>query len=558
MSYLVLARKWRPQVFEELVGQEHVAKTLQNAITTNRLAHAFLFTGPRGVGKTSAARILAKAVNCLKGMSPRPCNQCDNCKEITNSNAIDVVEIDGASNTGVDNVRELRENVRYLPGKSRYKIYIIDEVHMLSTSAFNALLKTLEEPPSHILFVFATTEPHKIPLTILSRCQRFDFKRIPLAMIFEKLKEIAIDEGVTISDDTLMLIAREAEGSMRDAQSLLDQAISYGGKEVREEDLLALLGIADRKILFDFSRTIIQGNAKNCLHLVGELYKLGYDLEQFCKDLLNHFRNLMVVKIEGGKSPILNIPEHEAKDLFDQAAGVNFEDLYRWFQVLLKGETLMARNPHPKVVLEMTLVEMARAQSLLPVEEILLRIERLEHSLAQGAEREKEFLIGPPQEKEIERIKEEYLRESPQTQKQEVVLRDEELGVWDDFLKFLRGENPIMASFLHHGRPVHIDDSSIEIGFAKSSFAFDRVSEPDTLKALEEISQRYFKKVMKLKITSTELTHKPKKESKRMAQNEETDLEKHHKSDALANPIVKETVEIFKGRIVGVKTQERS
>src|SRR4030067_2365738 len=207
-QYLVIARKWRPQVFEELVGQEHVIRTIQNAIATDRLAHAFLFTGPRGVGKTSAARILAKAVNCLQGPTKTPCNQCENCREIADSNSIDVLEIDGASNTGVDNVRELRENVRYLPSKSRYKIYIIDEVHMLSTSAFNALLKTLEEPPPHVLFIFATTEPHKIPLTILSRCQRFDFKRIPLALLVDRLREITVAEGGQIDDDALMLICR--------------------------------------------------------------------------------------------------------------------------------------------------------------------------------------------------------------------------------------------------------------------------------------------------------------------------------------------------------------
>jgi len=540
------------------VGQEHVAKTLQNAITTNRLAHAFLFTGPRGVGKTSAARILAKAVNCLQGMTPKPCNQCDNCKEIANSNAIDVIEIDGASNTGVDNVRELRENVKYLPGKSRYKIYIIDEVHMLSTSAFNALLKTLEEPPPHVLFVFATTEPHKIPLTILSRCQRFDFKRIPLAMILEKLREIVTDEGVVINDDTLMLIARESEGSMRDAQSLLDQTISYGGKEIKEEDVLTLLGIADRKVLFDFSRAIIEGDTKKCLYLVDELYKLGYNLEQFCRDLLNHFRNLLVVKIEGGESPTLNVPQHEVKDLLDQVVGVSFEDLHRWFQILLRGEALMSRSPFPKAIMEMTLVEMARAKSMLPVEEILTRIERIEGSLAQGAEREERVLVGPPQERELKRVKEEFIQESPHTQKQEEVVSEAELGVWNDFLKFLRGENPIMASFLQHGRPLFIDDASVEIGFEKGSFALDRVSEPDTLKSLEELSQRYFKKVMRLKITTAERIHKPKKESKRMAQSEETDLARHLKSEALDNPIVKETVEIFKGKIVEVKTQEGS
>ncbi|MBM2838973.1 MAG: dnaX [Deltaproteobacteria bacterium] len=227
MSYLVLARKWRPQVFEDVVGQEHVTRTLQNAIKTGRVAHAYLFTGARGVGKTSAARILAKALNCINGPTPVPCNTCEACREIAGGSSMDVFEIDGASNTGVDDIRELRENIKFPPIKCRYRIYIIDEVHMLSTNAFNALLKTLEEPPPHVIFVFATTDPQKIPVTILSRCQEFDFKRIPALLIQERLKGIAESEKIKITDRGLHIIAREADGGMRDAQSILDQVISF-------------------------------------------------------------------------------------------------------------------------------------------------------------------------------------------------------------------------------------------------------------------------------------------------------------------------------------------
>lgn len=580
MSYLVLARKWRPQVFEELVGQEHVTRTLQNAIAASRLAHAFLFTGPRGVGKTSAARILAKAMNCLKGPTQKPCGQCENCQEIANSNSIDVLEIDGASNTGVDNVRELRDNVRYLPSKSKYKIYIIDEVHMLSTSAFNALLKTLEEPPSHVLFVFATTEPHKIPLTILSRCQRFDFRRVPLNLIFERLRVIASAEGVQVDDDTLMLIAREAEGSMRDAQSLLDQAISYGEKEITGEDLLTLLGIADRKVLFDLSGAIFQKDAKGCLAFIDELYKRGYDLGQFCKDFLNHFRNLMVVKLEGGVSSVLTVPEHEVKDLMEQTAGVSFEDLHRLFQILLRGEELMARTPFPKIVLEMTVVEMARLDSLLPLEEILSRVEHLEHTFSQkgmntgggstsssgsglkneiDAKRRNDVAIKSSEENDS---KAESAREIIETSHKPggagEELDETDMRQWKEFLTFVRGENPILASFLAQGHLVHLDTACLEIGFAKGSFALDKVSERGTLQSLEEGARRHFNRELQVKITSSTVSKTDKNPSKPEVSGGETDLVRHLKKEALNNPVVQEAVEVFKGRIVEVKVKDGS
>jgi DNA polymerase-3 subunit gamma/tau len=577
MSYVVLARKWRPQVFEELVGQEHVIRTLQNAIAADRLAHAFLFTGPRGVGKTSAARILAKAMNCLQGPTQKPCGQCENCVEIAVSNSIDVLEIDGASNTGVDNVRELRENVRYLPSKSKYKIYIIDEVHMLSTSAFNALLKTLEEPPSHVLFVFATTEPHKIPLTILSRCQRFDFKRVPLNLIFERLRAIASAEGVTIDDDTLMLIAREAEGSMRDAQSLLDQAISYGGREVKEADVLTLLGIADRKILFDLSGAILQKDAKGCLVLVDELYRRGYDLGQVCKDCLTHFRNLLVVKLEGKDKAMLTVPEHEIQKLKQQAAGVSFEDLHRLFQILLRGEELMARTPFPKIVLEMTVVEMARLDSLLSVEDILSRLEQLEHTFSQkGLSIAGDSSGSAPKNEGVEQRKDEVeIKSSEENEGQEELVaegtkasykpegegeesNEENVREWEEFLTFMRGENPILASFVMQGHIVRLDDAYLEIGFDKGSFAFDRISERGTLQSLEESARRHFRRELQVKVTSSTGSKAEKKSSKPSTHNAETDLVRHLKKEALNNPVVQEAVEVFQGRIIEVKVKEGS
>jgi DNA polymerase-3 subunit gamma/tau len=296
LAYQVLARRWRPQKFEDVVGQDHVVRTLQNAISSGRIAHAYLFTGVRGVGKTSIARILAKALNCEKGPTPTPDNSCSICNEITAGTSVDVLEIDGASNTGVDDVRELRENVRYMPQSSRYKIYIIDEVHMLSNAAFNALLKTLEEPPPHIIFIFATTEPQKIPATILSRCQRFDFKRIPREKILESLKQISISEGVTIEESDLRLIAREAEGSMRDALSLLDQVISFAGKMVPKGEVQKALGIIDRTWVTEMAQGIIDRDSARALEVLAKGYEHGYDLKQMLKDLIAHFRNMAITR----------------------------------------------------------------------------------------------------------------------------------------------------------------------------------------------------------------------------------------------------------------------
>ncbi|MCU0615042.1 MAG: DNA polymerase III subunit gamma/tau, partial [Desulfobacterales bacterium] len=297
MAYLVLARKYRPQTFEDVVKQDHVTLTLKNAIASNRMAHAVLFSGPRGTGKTTVARILAKAMNCDKGPTPVPCNMCKSCHDITSSGAVDVYEIDGASNNGVEQVRELRDNIKYMPAHSRYKIYIIDEVHMLSTAAFNALLKTLEEPPAHVLFIFATTEPHKIPLTILSRCRRHDFRRISIDAITDHLETICKKENFDIEKESLDLMAREAGGCMRDALSLLDQVMTCSQGGVARDQILNVMGVIDRKLIFDMTDGILAANVPDILMVMDEIYDRGQDMKKLYSDLLEHFRNLLVVKL---------------------------------------------------------------------------------------------------------------------------------------------------------------------------------------------------------------------------------------------------------------------
>lgn len=362
MSYLVIARKWRPQTFEDVVGQSHVTRTLQNALRSQRVAHAYLFTGARGVGKTSVARILAKALNCGQGPGDTPCNACSNCTEITQGNAPDVLEIDGASNRGIDNIRELRETARYRPAKSRYKIYIIDEVHMLTTEAFNALLKTLEEPPDHVLFVFATTEPHKIPATILSRCQRFDFRRIPTQQVVDHLRNIAHSEGSPLSETILYAIAREADGSMRDAQSLLEQLLAFSGDGLGDEEILDVLGVVDRRSVHQAGRAILTGDVRLCLEVVNDLHRRGMDSRRFCQHLCDHFRNLLFLTLaEGQAGAWLDLPDEEREALRDVTTATTPETLHMLFQMLLKGEEDIRRSSLPRITLEVLLLRLTQA-----------------------------------------------------------------------------------------------------------------------------------------------------------------------------------------------------
>lgn len=374
MSYLVLARKWRPQTFVDLIGQEHVSQTLGNAIQTGRVHHAFLFTGARGVGKTSAARIFAKALNCETGITAEPCNTCSSCLEIAEGNGTDVLEIDGASNTGVDDIRELRENIRYLPSHSRFKLFIIDEVHMLSINAFNALLKTLEEPPAHAKFIFATTEPHKIPITILSRCQRFDFKKIALPRVVARLREIVDAEKVEISDRALTMVARKGEGSMRDSLSTLDQVFAFCGDKVADDDVQGLLGLVDRRLLFDTFEALIQRDSRQLLEMVRRVDHLGYSFRQYSRDLVETCRSLVLCQILEEPLEFLDVTADELTDLKKLAGLSGFEDLQRIQGALLKLEAELAGSPLPRLTLEMTLL---RLSHLPPAQEVGLLLKRL-------------------------------------------------------------------------------------------------------------------------------------------------------------------------------------
>jgi DNA polymerase-3 subunit gamma/tau len=381
MSYLVFARKWRPQTFEEVIGQRAVTKTLMNALTANRIAHAYLFSGPRGVGKTTTARILAKGLNCEAGISKDPCNVCPSCLEITQGRHLDVIEVDGASNRGIDEVRELRENVRFSPYKGRYKVIVIDEAHMLTEPAFNALLKTLEEPPPRVVFILATTEAHKIPLTILSRCQRFEFRRIGTAEIVRRLQGMAQEEGVEVDSESLQLIARSAEGSLRDAQSLLDQVVSYSGSRVNAEDVATILGVVDRQKVEEAGGFILDGDGSALLQLVEDLCLAGHDLRLFCVGLLELIRDLMVIQVSSSPESLLEGGAGISDFLKEKAAQLSFPELDRLLQILIQAEVEMRRSPYPRFILEMALLRMVEGRKLQSVEEIWSRLCQMEKRL---------------------------------------------------------------------------------------------------------------------------------------------------------------------------------
>src|SRR5687768_2992439 len=377
MSYQVIARKYRPQRFSEVVGQEHVTQTLANAISQNRIAHAYLFVGPRGTGKTTIARIFAKCLNCTGGPKPDFPDDDQKCNEITEGRSIDVLEIDGASNRGIEEIRDLRETVKYVPATSKFKIYIIDEVHMLTKEAFNALLKTLEEPPEHVKFMFATTEPEKVLPTILSRCQRFDLRRILASLIVKHLGEIAAKEKVEIDDAALYAIARGAEGGMRDAESTLDQLISFCGNKIQEPDVLSMFGLAARAQLLALATNILSGDASAALRELNELARNGKDLARLLSDLLGHFRNLMIFQFSKGDLALLDISEAEAATIAQQAQEISGDAVTRVMEVLADAEGRLRDAASKKIFLEITLLKAIEARNALSIDSVLKKLQQL-------------------------------------------------------------------------------------------------------------------------------------------------------------------------------------
>ncbi len=380
MSYQVTARKWRPMIFDDVVGQGHVTNTLRNAIISNRVAHAYIFSGTRGCGKTTTARILARSLNCLFPTSQNPDNTCDICKEIIEGRSLDVIEIDGASNRGVEEIRNLRDSVRYTPSHGKYKIYIIDEVHMLTKEAFNALLKTLEEPPIHVIFIFATTEVHKVPMTILSRCQRFDFRRITIEEIVHTLTTIAKAEQIAIEDDALMVIAKRADGSLRDAQSIFDQVRSFCGADIKTSELLKAFNVVDQDIYFRVSGLLKSHDSRGAIQLVDEVIRSGYDLREFVSGLAEHIRNLLIVR-STESTQLLEVSEHYKKQYEEDASQFVEEDLLRYIKQTNELDQTLRWAAQPRYRLESGLIQMVKMESYVQIGELLQQIDLMKKKI---------------------------------------------------------------------------------------------------------------------------------------------------------------------------------
>ena len=548
MSYLVLARKYRPQRFSDVVHQDHVTRTLANAITVGRLAHAILFSGPRGTGKTTIARILAKAMNCAQGPTPEPCNDCRSCREITGGSAADVYEIDGASNTGVENVRELRENLKYMPSHSRYKIYIIDEVHMLSTGAFNALLKTLEEPPPHVLFFFATTEPHKIPSTILSRCQRHDFKRVPTRLIAAHLSSLCNQEGRRVSQACLETIAREADGCLRDGLSLLDQVLAAADGEVDADLMRDILGTLDRQRLMDLSDALMQGNLPAILDAVDDAYNQGLDLKKLYQDLCEQFRHMLVVRSVQNVDALtlVDLPAAEIAAIGRQVAGVSAARLSQTLDVLLREDAFVRLAPQPRLAVETVLVRLLQVPPPLTIDALVARLDTLRNLIPDGgssAVAPAPQAVPPPEGLTVPAAVEIHPAPSAEVGSPATAGADSvEQRLFDE----IRRRHPKLGGALTHCRLAAIDDARITVEVRGSGFQAGLMQRNHP--AIEAVCRDLLGKD---RVLTLDVTAQASSDGARQRQ-----YRNLVKQEALNHPLVSEAIEIFDGRVVDVRILE--
>ena len=521
-----LYRSYRPQNFEDVVGQEHIIRTLKNQIENNNVGHAYLFSGTRGTGKTSTAKIFARAVNCENSINQEPCNECEVCRDILNDNVMDVVEIDAASNNSVDDVRELRESVKYSPTKAKYKVYIIDEVHMLSQGAFNALLKTLEEPPSYVIFILATTEPHKIPATILSRCQRFDFKRVTVKDISSRMRYICEKEGIEADEKALNLIARNSQGALRDALSILDQCISFEGNKISYNDVIELLGSVNIEQLFDLAESIIKEDTRKSLQILNDFIIWGKDVRNLVNDLIDHFRNLMVCKISNDLDEIISLPEETIDLLKQQAETIDTNNLIRILNILSEAQDGMKISSNPRVLMEVTMMKIAQPMFDESKEALIKRIENLEQKIESGNIKVNHISTNQT----VDNFNENNQQNNNTVEKQEDEnieyenLKGDDIKLveksWKKILqKMKEDKNQVIRALLQDVDSFNISEDTLYIIFTDNySFAKSRLDSPVTIqyveKVIREVLNRSFSVKIALKSQLSNLNTQIKKEDK--------------------------------------------
>ncbi|MGB2599944.1 MAG: DNA polymerase III subunit gamma/tau [Candidatus Omnitrophota bacterium] len=557
MSYQVLAQKYRPQTFDEVRGQEVVTRTLKNSVTRGRIANAYIFCGPRGVGKTSVARLLSKTLNCEKSLEKSPCNKCSSCIEISQGISMDVLEIDGASNRGIDEIRTLRENVKFSPSKGKFRIYIIDEVHMLTQEAFNALLKTLEEPPSHVKFIFATTEPHKVIPTIMSRCQRFDFKKIPPRMIYDQIMDVAKKEKIRIDEKAALLIARSADGSLRDSLVILDQVAAFSDKEISTDDVTELLGMVHKDQMFELSNAVINNDSKGVARILDALINSGKDPVFITNSLIGHYRDLMILKTVGEPTSDMAFMEEELVEMRTQLEKLPVEEILYVLQNLSHCLTLMKGTMFNRAPLEITLIRLTKRKYMLSLPEMLARIEKIEQNRPTGSFSFKESAAAPETFSKDPSPKKDPV-ENPEVTEPEAVDFNSEKFQWKAVLNYVKDKKMSVFMFLNNGRPIEFSKNKVVIGFKKEhAFHKEALEAGDSRKLIEEAVKKVTGATPRIEFTCPEFWGESTEEKTNApaAGEKESEPAAGEKESKPANakeikPCVEKAMDVFGGHVV--------